>query len=78
MGVSLEEAINCAGYDLSNVKDARWLLSKKDEWESLCEKADNLSDNYDDYLDCVEEMEDSGDKNHIVPFEEWLKNKKGE
>lgn len=74
MGVSLEEVIEHGGYDIRNdIDDARWLLDKKEEFEELCEAADNLADEYDEYEWYVQELEDSDDYGHIVPFEEWRK-----
>lgn len=35
MSVSLLEVIEAAGYDLSTVEDAIWLLSKQNEFEEL-------------------------------------------
>lgn len=40
MSVSLLEVIEAGGYDLNTVKDANWLLSVKEEFEELVEKAE--------------------------------------
>lgn len=40
MSVSLLEVIEAGGYDLNTVKDANWLLSVKEEFEELAEKAE--------------------------------------
>ena len=40
MGVSLLEVIEAGGYDLSTIEDANWLLSVKEEFEELAEKAE--------------------------------------
>lgn len=42
MSVSLLEVIEHGGYDLSNVDDATWLLSKRNEFEELVERAEAL------------------------------------
>lgn len=44
MSVSLKEAIETAGYDLSLAEDAAWLLSKRSEFSRLCEQAENIVD----------------------------------
>jgi hypothetical protein len=40
MSVSLLEVIESAGYNLSDKNDANWLLSKRNEFEELLEKAE--------------------------------------
>lgn len=35
-----------------------------------------LEELHNEYRDCVQEMEDSGDRGHIVPLDEWLKTRK--
>lgn len=42
MSVSLEEVLNASGYNLSTAEDANWLLSKRNEFEELVEKAEEL------------------------------------
>lgn len=42
MSVSLLEVIERGGYDLNTVEDANWLLSKRQEFEELVEKAEEL------------------------------------
>lgn len=42
MSVSLLEVIENAGYDLNTVEDANWLLSKRNEFDELVEKAEEL------------------------------------
>lgn len=42
MSVSLLEVIESGGYDLNTEEDARWLLSKQSEFESLVEQAQDL------------------------------------
>lgn len=71
MSVSLLEVLENAGYDvLNNVDDARWLMSQNDEWNELYEKAEELEDEYNDYLDCKETAEEDGDYNY-PSFNEW-------
>lgn len=40
MSLSLLEVIESGGYDLSTVEDANWLLSVREEFEELVEKAE--------------------------------------
>ena len=71
MSVSLLEVLENAGYDvLNNIDDARWLMSQNDEWNELYEKAEELEDEYNDYLDCKETAEEDGDYNY-PSFNEW-------
>ena len=44
MSVSLLEVIEAAGYDLTTVEDANWILSKRSEFEELIEEAEELLD----------------------------------
>ena len=75
MSVSLEEALNGAGYRFDNIEDCEWLLGKADEFDELIEKAQDLKDKYDDYLYCKETAEDDGDYN-FPSFNEWLEMEK--
>jgi len=47
MSVSLLEVIEAGGYDLNNYEDANWLLSKRNEFEELVEKAQEIVDEKD-------------------------------
>ena len=38
MSVSLEEALNGAGYRFDKIEDCEWLLGKVDEFDELIEK----------------------------------------
>lgn len=73
MSVSLEEVINAGGYNLNDIEDARWLLGKKEEFEELIEKAEELENLFDDYSWEMQELEDSDEYNKVIPFEEWRK-----
>lgn len=53
MGVSIREVIEAAGYDLSSLEDARWLISKEVEFDELLDEAEELIENA--------EMEDDSD-----------------
>lgn len=45
MSVSIQEVLEQAGYDIKhNIDDAQWLLSQQDEFEELCEEAEELID----------------------------------
>ena len=72
MSVSLEEALEGAGYRLDNIEDCEWLLGTKDEYEDLYERAQDFHDLYEDYLDCKKTSEEDGDYN-FPSFEEWRK-----
>lgn len=68
MSISILEVLENAGFDVkNNVDDAKWLLSKKNEFEELCEKAEELEDLYDEYIDYTLEYD-------LQPysFKEWL------
>lgn len=71
MSVSLEEALNCAGYDLNDISDARWLLDKQDEFEELIERAEELDELAIDYDEYVCERENEGIYEHMS-FEEFV------
>lgn len=73
MSVSILEVLESAGYDIkNNVDDARWLLGQRDEFDELCEQAEELEDRYNDYLDCKDTAEEDGDYN-FPSFSEWQK-----
>jgi hypothetical protein len=48
MGVSLLEVIEAAGYNLTTLEDAQWLLSKEDEFDDLVEAAEAIVDAVED------------------------------
>lgn len=71
MSVSLSEVLRSAGYDVeNNVDDARWLLAQQDEFDELSNKAEALDEEYADYEDCVEQMEEDGIV-EVPTFDEW-------
>lgn len=73
MSVSLTDVINNAGYDPAhNVEDAQWLFAQYNDYDDLANQAQELLDQYDNYLDCKENAEDDGDCNY-PSFEEWRK-----
>lgn len=72
MSVSLEEALNAAGYKLDNVEDCEWLIGKQEEFSEMIDRANNLLDLYEQYLDCKETSEEDGDYN-FPSFDEWRK-----
>lgn len=45
MSVSLLEVIEHGGYDLGTKEDAAWLLSKRQEFEELTERAEEVLEN---------------------------------
>jgi len=68
MSVSLQEVLENAGFDIkNNIDDAKWLLSKRNVFEALCEEAEELNDLYDEYIDYTLDWD-------LTPysFEEWL------
>lgn len=42
MSVSLLEVIEHGGYNLNNIQDAQWLISKQSEFDALVEQAEEL------------------------------------
>lgn len=73
MSVSLLEVLENAGYDVkNNVDDARWLGSQYGEFMNLFEDAERLVEEYDDYLERIDELEEEGHFNNPT-FEEWRK-----
>lgn len=73
MSASLTEVINNAGYDPAhNIEDAKWFFAQYNDYDDLASQAQELLDQYDDYLDCKENAEDDGNYNY-PSFEEWRK-----
>lgn len=69
MSVSLDEVLTAAGYDIrNNVEDAQWLLAQRDEFEELCDIAEQTSDDYEEYEEYVDEYD--GD-DEPKDFETW-------
>lgn len=67
---SLEDVLKFADYDIrENVEDAKWLLAQVDEFQDLCEAAEELVDSHEDYELYVENAEEAGET--PVSFEEW-------
>ena len=76
MSVSLDEIIRHAGYDIKNdINDARWLLAQKDEFEELLEIAEQMSDDYGEYEDYLDGLDDD-DHQAELSFEDWRKENK--
>lgn len=76
MSVSLLEVLENAGYDIkNNIDDARWLLAQRDEFETLCEEAEDFDDDYADYCYYEDEMREQ-DKTPLT-FEGWRAEKEG-
>ena len=49
MSVSLNEVLTAAGYDIkNNYEDAQWLLSQRDEFDELCDIADETIEQYEE------------------------------
>jgi len=57
MSVSLLEAVEAAGYNLNNLEDANWLLSKESEFESLLDAARTLVNNVEEEENRLAELE---------------------
>lgn len=69
MSVSLYEVLTAAGYDIkNNPEDAQWLLAQRDEFDELCDIAEQTSDDYEDYEEYVDEYD--GD-DEPKDFETW-------
>lgn len=75
MSTTILEVIEAAGYDVrNNVDDAKWLLEQDDEYYSAQEAADDLVEEYEEWEDTKETVEEYG--GHDFPsFEEWRKEK---
>ena len=74
MSVSLQEVLENAGYDIkNNPEDASWLLAQKNEFDELCEEAEETRDLYDEYIDYTLEWDLTP-----YPFNEWRKMKEEE
>lgn len=50
MSMSLLEVLNDAGYNLDNLADARWFLSKQTEFTELVEKTEKTVEEYEEEL----------------------------
>lgn len=75
MSVILQEVLENAGYDIiENIEDARWILSQRDEFESLCEKAEECEEDYEEYEDFIETQEELGNTD-LPSWEEWRREK---
>lgn len=48
--MSLLEVLNDAGYNLDNLADARWFLSKQTEFTELVEKTEKTVEEYEEEL----------------------------
>lgn len=73
MSVSILEVLENAGYDVkNNLNDAKWLLGQRDEFEALCEDAENLDEIYEEYEDYIDTQEALGIFDN-PSFEEWKK-----
>ena len=73
MSVSLLEVLENAGYDIkNNIEDARWLVGQRDDFDALCEEADNFEEAYTEYKDFIDIQEELGNFNNPT-FEEWRK-----
>lgn len=71
MSVSLLEVLEDEGFDIkNNIGDAKWLLSKRNEFEILCEEAEELEEKYSEYEDYYEEQNEKEEE--FLTFEEWL------
>lgn len=70
MSVWLTEVVMDDGkFDfINNPDDAKWLLSQRDEFESMCEKAEECVEDYEEYEEYVEEHEDD---DTLLTFDEW-------
>lgn len=72
MSVSLLEVLENAGFDIkNNIDDARWLLGQRDDFDALCEEAENFDDAYTEYSYYEDEMREQ-DKLPLT-FEGWRK-----
>lgn len=69
MSVWLQEVLEHGGFDIiENPEDAKWLLSQRDEFESLCGRAEECIDDYDEYEEYVEDYDGDGEPQS---WQEW-------
>lgn len=75
MSVSLYEVLTAAGYDIkNNPEDAQWLLSQRDDFDELCDIAEQTLDDFDDYESYLDEsVWTAGNQKS---FEDWRKENK--
>lgn len=61
MSTSLREVIEAAGYDLSTVEGATWLLAQEDLMEELVADAEDVIEAEDDRLYAIREAEEQAE-----------------
>lgn len=59
MSVSLKEVIEASDYDLTTKEDCEWLLAKKDEFEELCNQAEETIDTIEEEEQQAKDIADS-------------------
>ena len=61
MSTSLREVIEAAGYDLSTVEGANWVLAQEDLMEELIADAEDIIEAEDDRLYAIREAEEQAE-----------------
>lgn len=75
MSVSLYEVLTAAGYDIkNNPEDAQWLLAQRDEFDELCDVAEQTLDDFDEYESYLDESVWTAENQ--ISFEDWRKENK--
>lgn len=78
MSVSISEVVSSAGYDISTIEGARWLLSQCNDWDDLIARAEDIEEEYSEYEDFIFIQEDELGNYNNPSFEEWRKEKENE
>lgn len=66
--VTLDKVLRQAGLDYSNsVDDAKWIVSRSQEFEEIIARADAMIEEYEEYLDFIETQETN------ITFKKWRK-----
>lgn len=75
MSVSLNEVLTAAGYDIkNNPEDAQWLMAQRDEFDELCDIAEQTLDDFDEYESYLDESVWTAANQ--MSFEDWRKENK--
>lgn len=61
MSTSLREVIEAAGYDLSTVEGANWVVAQEDLFDELLAQAEDIIDAEDERLYAIREAEEEAE-----------------
>lgn len=73
MSVSIEEALNGAGYDFSKEEDCLWLVGQTGTLEELVVRAEDLIEKFEDERNAKElaDMQEEADRSDKEYKERW-------